>query len=681
MESNGRQGGPLEMNFSGTRTVIMPGVQTDQDGIARHNLPPALEPSNNRVQDNDDSLSPTRESTPTSGSQLNGHTEAGVDPSQGLPATKSSVKAWPLSNIQQQAKRMYQGLRKWVVRLFLYLAGPVPTRQKWNSTSDSIMGLLAAVVGLGNMWRFPYYCYKHKGVYFLIAYGVTLVVLGFPLTVVDISIGQYLSLGPTNAYASMAPLFSGVGWAMVLSSALISIYYAVVLGWTITYIQHSARKDFTFAPNRTASGLGLPDDNYQKSVEFFRNEVVHLNDDKDFEIQPQLVLGLGLTWLFVTLTLVRGIRSSSKVMYFTNTFPYAVMLLLLAYSYLKYDLDVWNNSFDLYFSPKQVDATKLLTWEIWTDAASQVLFTLGHLFGGAITLASYNDLRQNTLWTALFIILWDTAASFLCGCLVFVSLSKLTSDLNVEIEALFNANHTVGRMGVEVVFIAYPAFLANVNAPIWFVLFFMMILTLGIDSLMGLVETITTALFDNFTRLRSRYFPNVCAVIFVMFLLGLPTCTGTGFYIVECMHSYTCSLSLPLLRIPHIILVCYVFGFDNLMAIIRQELKITVPKFIEWYLRLALKYISPVAFFGLIIWAARNTELPGLGDHTLPGVYTPLGWILSISPFLLVPAFAVYKYIQLKDKDWRLLLRPTQDFLPAYLREHSKRPDFILAYD
>ncbi|XP_064096237.1 sodium-dependent noradrenaline transporter-like [Macrobrachium nipponense] len=468
---------------------------------------------------------------------------------------------------------------------------------------------------------------------------------------------------------------------MVASSALISIYYAVVLGWTITYLQHSIRKDFTFTPNWTASRPGLIEDNYQKATEFFRNEVVYLKGDKDFEIQPQLVLSLSLTWLLVTVILVRGIRSSSKVMYFTNLIPIAVLLFLLAYSFVTYDWDVWNKSFNLYFSPTQVDASKLLSWEIWADAASQVLFTLGHIFGGAITLASYNDLRQNTLWTALFVILWDTISSFLFGCLVFTSLSKLTSDLNVDIEVMFNTNHTIGTMGVEVIFIAYPAFLAEVKSPIWFVLFFLMILTLGIDSLIGLVETVTTALFDNFTRLRNRYFPNVCAVILVMFLFGLPMCTSSGFYIVECMHSYTCNLSLPLLGISHIVLVCYVFGFDDLMTIIRQELKVIVPKCIEWYLRLALKYVSPVAFCGLVICAARNTEFHALGDHTLPGMYNPLGWILSISPFLLVPAFAIYKYIQLKDKDWHLLLRPTQDFLPAYLREHSNRPDMYILAD
>ncbi|XP_064095635.1 sodium- and chloride-dependent glycine transporter 2-like [Macrobrachium nipponense] len=375
---------------------------------------------------------------------------------------------------------------------------------------------------------------------------------------------------------------------MVASSGLISIYYAVVLGWTITYLQHSFRKDFIFAPNCTASSSGLTEDSYQKATEFFRNEVVYLNDDKDFEIQPQLVLSLSLTWLFVMGILVRGIKSSSKVMYFTNIFPIAMMLQLLVYilledhcpqstvgllkqiniiiwpfllaGYLNYDLDVWNESFNLYFSPTRVEASKLLSWEIWADAASQALFTLGHIFGGAITLASYNDLRQNTLWTALFIILWDTALSFLFGCLVFISLSKLTSDLNVDIESLFSIGHTVGKIGAEVVFIAYPAFLVEMKSPMLFRRFFLMILTMGIDSLIGLVETVTTALFDNFTRLRNRYFPNVCAVIFVMFLLGLPMCTSTGFYIVECMHSYTCNLSLPLLGISHIVLVCYVFG-------------------------------------------------------------------------------------------------------------------------
>ncbi|XP_064118122.1 sodium-dependent noradrenaline transporter-like isoform X2 [Macrobrachium nipponense] len=673
-QKNSRQKSSLEMIYSDNRIIINFCVPTTQDGVTRHTLLSALELNNNRLLDKDNSLNLTGKNTPTSGSRFDEHTvtrrstEAGEeDLSQGLPATESSVQAWPLRYIQQQAERTYQSIRQWVVRLFLYLAGPVPTRQRWNSTADSIMGLLAVVVGLGNMWGFPYYYYKHQGAYFLFAYGIVLLFIGFPLYVVNLSIGQYLSLGPTNAYASMAPLFSGLGWAMVISSALASTYYAVVLGWTITYIQRSLMGDYPFAPESTRRN-----DTYQRATDFFRN-VVHLNEDGFVNvIQHQSVLSLGLVWLFVTIFLVRGIRSSSKVVYFTNTFPYGVMILLLVYSYY---WESTKGSTNLHFFTPQKNATELLSPEIWADAVSQVLFTLGHFFGGAITLSSYNDLRQNTLRTALSIILWDTATSLLYGYLVFVSLNKLTSgpDLDVDIGTVFNANQTVSRMGMEVVFIAYPAFLADLNSS-WFVLFFLMILTLGIDSLMGFAEIVTTALFDNFTCLRSRYFPSVCTVVLVMFLLGLPMCTGNGFYIVECMHSYTCHLSLPLLGITHIALVCYVFGFDDLMAILRQELRVTVPKFIEWYLKLSLKYICPVAFLCLIISTTLNTE--GLWDSRL----TPIKWILSIFPFLLVPAFAIYKVIRFRDRDWRLLLRPTKDFLPAYLREHSNRPDmFILA--
>ena len=104
-----------------------------------------------------------------------------------------------------------------------------------------------------------------------------------------------------------------------------------------------------------------------------------------------LPLALALSWFIVFLCLCKGVKSSGKVVYFTATFPYAVLIALLVRSVT---LDGAVEGIKFLFIPKW---ERLLDPLVWKDAASQMFFSLGVSWGGLIMFGSYNKSVSITL--------------------------------------------------------------------------------------------------------------------------------------------------------------------------------------------------------------------------------------------------------------------------------------------
>jgi solute carrier family 6 amino acid transporter-like protein 5/7/9/14 len=81
-------------------------------------------------------------------------------------------------------------------------------RGTWGKKLEFMLTCVSYAVGLGNIWRFPYLCYKNGGGAFLIPYFTMMIVCGMPIFFMELAFGQFASLGPIAIW-KVCPMFKG----------------------------------------------------------------------------------------------------------------------------------------------------------------------------------------------------------------------------------------------------------------------------------------------------------------------------------------------------------------------------------------------------------------------------------------------------------------------------------------
>ncbi|XP_025025504.1 sodium-dependent noradrenaline transporter, partial [Python bivittatus] len=526
-------------------------------------------------------------------------------------------------------------------------AAPLPERETWGKKIDFLLSVVGFSVDLANVWRFPYLCYKNGGGAFLIPYILFLIIAGMPLFYMELALGQYNREGAATVW-KICPLFKGVGYAVILIALYVGFYYNVIIAWSLYYLFASfslGELPWTHCSNPWNTP-NCTDPKVNTSVfvnvssklkntpaaEFYEQRVLQLSRGIQEIGQPrwQLVLCLLVVVIVLFFSLWKGVKTSGKVVWITATLPYVVLSVLLIHGL------TLPGAYEGIKAYLNIDFGRLKEATVWIDAATQIFYSLGAGFGVLIAFASYNEFHNNCYRDALMTSTINCVTSFISGFAIFSILGYMAHVYKVSIK-------DVATEGAGLVFILYPEAISTLNgSTFWAVVFFIMLLTLGIDSSMGGMEAVITGLADDFQILKRNRKLFTLFVCIGTFLLALFCITNGGIYILTLLDTFAAGTSILFAVLVEAIGVSWFYGVDRFSEDIQRMMGFKPG--IYW--RLCWKFVSPAFLLFVVLVSVINAKPLTYDQYTYPSWANSVGWVIASSSMILVPAYILYKLLK-----------------------------------
>lgn len=505
-------------------------------------------------------------------------------------------------------------------------------REAWSTQLGFLLAAIGSAIGLGNIWRFPGIAYTNGGGAFIVPYLVALLTAGVPFLILDYSLGHRYKGSAPAVFKRLGRWWESLGWVQVAICFVILTYYAVILGWAVSYLGFSITKAW--------------ENNPDGPVGFFVADYLHLSDPElNFHGVPTVMYPLIAIWVVVLVILglgvQRGLERANKV------FIPLLAIVFLALVIRSLFLPGAAQGLDTLFSPNWSALTHV---DVWIAAYSQIFFSLSVGFGIMLTYASYLKPRSNLSGTAAVAAFANSSFEILAGIGVFATLGYM-AQASGQTVAEFGAENAITGVGLS--FMTFPQIISTMpGGSLFGVVFFLSLVVAGMTSLLSLLQVVSAAVQEKFGLSTGRA-ATVVGAVAMLFSVGLFG-TRNGLNALDVVDKVTNEIGI--VGIAAVATIYVSFGVRKLEEL-RRHVNYNSTLFVGRWWNALVGVVVPLVLAYMLVITAIDLARNGYGGYpdgfvaafglgaigfivVLSALLPALPWRTAVTPFTPVPSMS-----------------------------------------
>ncbi len=445
-------------------------------------------------------------------------------------------------------------------------------RNSFSGTLGFVLASAGSAIGLGNIWRFPYFAAKNGGGIFLATYLVLLVSFGITLLVTEIAIGRKTKHSPLKAYGTIHPRWRWIGVFSTLVPFLILPYYCVIGGWVLKYFVVFLTGDLDLAVD----------------VSFFGAHIKSVAEPLVF-----MAIYIFLTAFVIYRGINQGIEKMSRIL-----MPILLLLVIGIACFcltIRFDdgsvVRTGMDGLKVYLFPDLGDITAAKLMSVVLDAMGQLFFSISVAMGIMIAYGSYMEDQGDIVQSAAKIEFFDTFVAFLAGVMIILPVY------------VFLGKDGMSASGPSLLFISMPTVFHSMG-PVGAIVgtaFFLMVFFAALTSSISIMEAVISSLMEAFSWTREK-----ATIIESLLALGIGSIVCLGYnalyfeapmphgatgQILDIFDYLSNNIFMPIVAIG----TCLLIGWATKPAVVIDEMTKNGESFqYKWFYSVMIRFVVPV---------------------------------------------------------------------------------------